>query len=244
MTAKKSRTPNPAGEKQRTPNRGPKPGLSTLEIARTAIQIADREGLDAVTMQRVAAESGVTTMALYRYFPGKSDLMAAMIDLAGGSAPVYAAPSMSWKERLVEWAHRCAAIYQKHPWFLEATTVRQSVMGPNELSWMEAALGLLMEAGLPPKESYYAFLAIIGHIRGHATFEGRKGNSGSRRLWVRELSQLLRAEGAQYTVLKAMLDSGAFSESPDEAFHYGLGCILNGIVTAKSKPGAKAGTKK
>ena len=119
---------------------------------------------------------------------------------------------------------------------------RRSGMGPNELSWMEAALALLTEAGLPPKESYYAFLAIIGHIRGYAAFERLKGASGSPRQWVRELSQLLRAESSRYTVPQAALKSGAFSETPDKAFEYGLNCILDGIKVSKCESGANART--
>jgi AcrR family transcriptional regulator len=239
MATKEKSARNQAWEKQREPSRGPKPGLSTIAIAREAIRIADAEGLDAVTMQRVARESCVTTMALYRYFPGKSDLVAVMIDSAGGCAPDLTLPSASWKEHLVEWARRCAAIYQKHPWFLEATTTRRSIMGPNELSWMEAALALLAEASLSPKESYYAFLAIMGHIRGYATFERLKGSSGSSQRWVRELSQLLLAESGRYPVLQAMLGSGALSEDPDQAFEYGLNRILDGISASKRKLGAR-----
>jgi AcrR family transcriptional regulator len=210
-------------------------------LAQTAIRIADAEGLDAVTMQRVARESGVTTMALYRYFPGKSDLLAIMIDSAGGSAPTLGKPSQSWQERLTEWAHRCAAIYWKHPWFLEATTIRRSMMGPNELSWMEAALAVLAEAGLPPKQSYYAFLAIIGHVRGYATFERLKGSKDPRRRWIRELKELRLREGGRYCFLQAALGSGALSGDPKQAFEFGLNCILDGIDALKygSRPGAR-----
>lgn len=242
MTIKKNGTRNTAWEKRRVRSRGPKPRLSTIEIAWAAIRIADAEGLDAVTMQRVAQECGVTTMALYRYFPAKSDLVAVMIDSVGKSAPTFVRPSAPWKDRLVEWARRCAAIYQTHPWFLEATATRHSLMGPNELSWMEAALALLAEAGRPPKDCYYIFLTIIGHIRGYATFERLKTSSGSPREWIRGLTQLLRAEGSRYPVLQAILGSGAFSENPDQAFEYGLNCILDGISVSKRKPGAKTRT--
>ena len=234
MTAKKKDTRSLVWEKRRAPSRGPKPGLSRIEIAEAAIRIADAEGLGAVTMQRVARKLGVTTMALYRYFTSKSDLVAVMIDSAEDSAAFGTRP-VPWKDRLEEWARRCASIYQKHPWFLEATTTRRSVMGPNELSWMEAGLALLEEAGLPPKERYYAFLTIIGHVRGYATFERLKSNSGSSQRWIRELDKLLRAEGSRYAVLQATLRSGAFTENPEDAFDYGLNCILRGISVLETK---------
>src|SRR5689334_22149881 len=66
------------------PSRGPKPGLTRDGIVRAAIGVADAEGLAAVSMQRVAAEVGFTTMALYRYVPGKNELVALMVDSAVG----------------------------------------------------------------------------------------------------------------------------------------------------------------
>ena len=66
-------------------------------------------------------------------------------------------------------------------------------MGPNELSWMEAALAMLAESGLSPKERHHAFLAIIGHVRGHATFQQIGTRASSRKEWSRELGQVLAA---------------------------------------------------
>ncbi len=238
-TKKKNEISTVAWAQGRTPSRGPKPALSIAEIAQAAILIADREGLEAVTMQRVARAVDVTTMALYRYFPGKADLLAVMIDAAGGVAPALGKAS-SWRDRLREWSHRCAAIYRDHPWFLEATTVRRSVMGPNELSWMEVALKILAEASLSPKESYYAFLTIIGHVRSHATFEQIKNNGGSPQEWIRDLTRLLRSEGEKYSTLQGVLGSGALSGKSGEAFEYGLNCILAGIGHPKPASAAKA----
>lgn len=93
---------------------------------------------------------------------------------------------------------------------------------------MEGALALLAEAGIPPKERYCLFLTIIGHIRGHATFERIK--VGTARKWIGELS--LRTETDRYPALQATLEAGAFSKDPDEVFEYGLRCILHGIAAA------------
>ena len=59
------------------PTRGPKPALTLGQIADAAIAVADAEGLAAVSMQRVAADLGYTKMSLYRYLPGKAELVAA-----------------------------------------------------------------------------------------------------------------------------------------------------------------------
>jgi AcrR family transcriptional regulator len=180
-------------------------------------------------MQRVACELGLTTMALYRYFPSKTDLVALMIDLASDSPLHFGKPSQPWSTRLKEWARRCLSIYRGHPWFLEATSARQSIIGPNELSWMEAALAMLVESGLGPKERHHAFLAIIGHVRGHATFQQIGTRRGTGKGWGRELVHMLQSEASRYPVLLDVVRSGAFTENVEGAFEFGLGCILDGI---------------
>ena len=181
-------------------------------------------------MQRLGQELGVTTMALYRYFPGKRDLLAVMIEIVGGPGPDFAGVSRPWGHRLREWSRRCLEIYVRHPWFLEATTRRQTGMGPNELGWMDTALAILAEAGLSPGECYYSFMAILGHVRGYATFEGIKTHSASPRQWIRELKQVMASQPRTYPTLRTVLESGALSRDRASAFDFGLTCIVDGIA--------------
>ncbi len=235
MTAKRDHSSlNPAWSQMPTPSRGPKPALSPIQIARAAIEIANAEGLQSVTMKRVAQEVGVTTMALYRYFPGKTELIALMIDSAGESAPRFKRSSIPWDKRLKLWAHSCLRIYRKHPWFLEATSTRHSFMGPNELSWMEGALKMLAESELSPKERHHAFLAIIGHVRGYATFRETGKHMASDRHWIEELIGHLRSNSDRFPEALEALSAGTFTEKSDSAFDFGLDCILTGIG-AKSR---------
>jgi AcrR family transcriptional regulator len=101
------------------PKRGPRPTLTLDGITRTAIGIADAEGLAAVTMQRVAQVVGVTKMALYRYVPGKVELVALMTDAALGEPP--ALTGGGWRERLDEWGRRMFGRFVAHSWTLETT---------------------------------------------------------------------------------------------------------------------------
>ncbi len=216
---------NLAWTKKPPSGRGPKPKLSVDQIARAAIRLADTEGMAAVTMQRLAREVDLTTMALYRYFAGKGDLLALMIDSVSDSEPRFGKPSWPWNERLKEWAHRCLSIYRDHPWFLEATSVRKGVMGPNELMWMEAALAMLAEAGLAPQDRDTAFIAVVAHVRGHATFQQVRRKNES----TRELVALLKSEPNRYPVLLESVSSGAFSKSSAPAFDFGLDSIIEAI---------------
>lgn len=229
MATKKSDQSSSTWAGRPGPSRGPKPSLSRDRIARTAIRLADKQGLTAVTMQTVAREVGLTTMALYRYFAGKADVIALMIDSVADSSLHFGKPSMPWSTRLKEWARRCLAIYQSHPWFLEATTARQRPMGPNELAWMEAALAMLAESGLDAKKQQESFFTVIGHVRGHATFQQISRSTGAEKERTRELAQVLQREPGRYPILLDALRSGAFTESAAGAFDFGLDCILDGI---------------
>jgi AcrR family transcriptional regulator len=191
-------------------------------------------------MQRVARKVGVTTMALYRYFPGKTDLLDLMIDSVSEGAPHLGKTTLPWSARLKKWAIRCLAIYESHPWFLEATSLRRSMMGPNELLWMEAALATLSESGLGAKERHSAFLALIGQVRGHATFQQIRGYAGSAEGWDDHLAALLRPEAERYPALLEALRSGTFSRHPGRAFDFALDCFIDGICARVKRPRAKS----
>jgi len=212
-----------AANKART---GPKPALTTAQIARAAIAIADSEGLDAISMQRVARAVGVTTMALYRYFASKTELIELMIEIAGGPAPNLDALERGWRPRLTEWARRCSAIYRRHPWFLQATMTPGRKLGQNELGWMDVAYTVLSRTELSPREQHRAFLVLIGHIRSSAEFAQAqaRGRSSS---W--EPAMRLGKYRDSYPALAAAVEAGGFAESIGTSLDFGLECILSGI---------------
>ena len=142
------------------PRRGPKPKLDTGRIVAAAIGIADAEGLDAVTMQRVAGDLGFTTMSLYRYVSGKEQLVELMSDSAIGEAPE-ADPAADWRDELRTW---CRALYRRglrRPWVLSAP-ISTPPRGPVRLTWLDRALGALDRAGVDAASamSLASFLSI------------------------------------------------------------------------------------
>ncbi|MFJ4096770.1 TetR/AcrR family transcriptional regulator [Kitasatospora sp. NPDC089913] len=214
---------------QGQPRRGPKPSLTAERIVVDAIRIADTEGLDTVSMQRVAAELGVTTMALYRYFPGKAELVDLMVDSALGTPPASVRDPAGWREQLTEWARQCWALYRRHPWILTATAVRRQLMGPNQLAWLDAALAALAPTGLTPAQQHDTFLLVIGHIRSlaqqlvHADEEGEAE-------WNRLAAEVLERHGHRFPALAAAIDAGAFHPQGDDPLDFGLERILDGVA--------------
>ena len=107
--------------------RGPRPTLSRKEITRIAIELADAEGLDAVSMRRIAAKLGAGATSLYWYVSSKDDLYELMVDEIVGEIRV-PEPSGDWQHDLREVARAIHAMLQRHPWMVLLGI--RPVMGP------------------------------------------------------------------------------------------------------------------
>ena len=127
------------------PTRGPTATLTVEAIVRAAIDLADRDGLDALSMRRVADVLGVGTMTLYTHVPGKGELLDLMLDTVYGEIADEPAPSVvgdgaaGWRAALESGARRQWALHERHPWTLYIASSR-AVLGPNELTAYEGAL--------------------------------------------------------------------------------------------------------
>src|SRR5687767_9890241 len=106
-------------EDRSRPTRGPKPTLTPDDVVQAAIQIADEEGLAALTMHAVSAKLGFTTMAVYRYFPNKEALFDAIVDAGMGLPPRPTEPRDDWRTELARWAHAKRAMLIARPWLAE-----------------------------------------------------------------------------------------------------------------------------
>jgi AcrR family transcriptional regulator len=111
---------------------------SRAEITAAAVTIADREGLDPVSMRRVAAELGTGAASLYRYVDNREDLLDLMID-ATGAEYVFAAPTGDWLADLLDIGDQARAIMRRHRW-LPSLLITRSVLGPNGLVLLEHVL--------------------------------------------------------------------------------------------------------
>jgi len=209
------------------PRRGPRPAFDPERLARTGIEIADREGLPAVTMQRVAESLGVTKMALYRYLPGKAELVALMVDIGLGPPPVPAAGA-SWRETLTQWSRALFATFSDHPWSIEATR-GERIIGPNELSWMETAVAALADSGLDGAEMLDVVVVLTGHVRslGDQT-RGFRGEAAENAL-ADGFQALLAGREHRFPAVTAALASAAASGKQNRALDFGVDRILDGV---------------
>ncbi|MFI6291241.1 TetR/AcrR family transcriptional regulator [Nonomuraea sp. NPDC050790] len=214
------------------PNRGPKPGFTVQEIARAAMDIADAEGLAALSMQRVATNLGFTKMALYRYVSGKAELIAVMIEEAVGEPLDLSAVKGGWRGKLEEWARRLWATWDRHPW-LPGATVGERVMGPKETGWTEIALAALAGTGLDGGEQMDAVLLLSGHVR-----NTRSVGSAGTQPWTPQLGTLPDHAADRFPALTAAIAS-AGDPSPDRSREFGLQRLLDGLeVLISQRAGA------
>jgi AcrR family transcriptional regulator len=213
------------------PKRGPKPALSLEQIVRTAIDIADTEGMAAVSMQRLADELGFTKMAMYRYVPGKTELVALMTDLAPGPPPDLASVPGGWRPQLREWGLRLFDALHAHPWVL-AATIGLRVLGPNELGWTEAALATLAGTRLDGAEQLDTIMLVSGHVRSLAQQTAPSPHSTwglTERQYTAAMAELVHDHPGNFPALTAVLAAATGSSKRELGLEYGLDRILDGL---------------
>ncbi|MEU1710560.1 TetR/AcrR family transcriptional regulator C-terminal domain-containing protein [Streptomyces sp. NPDC005706] len=214
---------------QDQPTRGPKPKLSPGQIAAAAVELADAEGLDAVSMNKVASGFGVTSMALYRYVPGKRGLVELMVEQVLIEAPdLSGVADGDWRAATREWTRQCAAVYAAHPWLLTATAMRRQIMGPRQLRWLDAALAALEPTGLGGAQRHQIFLLLVGHVRNLAQ-QRRDHNEEHDREWDRLTGELLARHADGFPALVKAVADGAFDPPSIDPLDFGLDRILDGV---------------
>ncbi|WP_204051075.1 TetR/AcrR family transcriptional regulator C-terminal domain-containing protein [Microbispora siamensis] len=127
----------------------PKQALNRKHTLRTAIAIADREGLDAVSMRRIAAEMGVGPMSLYRHVAGKDELVMQMADEVFGEAELPAPGPDGWRAKLELISRRQWELCRRHLWLPRAVSFTRPLLAPNMMEHTEWTLRALDGLGLP-----------------------------------------------------------------------------------------------
>ncbi len=148
--------------------RGPKPALSVEQVVRAAVEIADAEGLEAVSMARVAESLGYSSMALYRYVASKDELLALMADAVAADFTLPPYPEGDWRAGLEAWTRAQIDGVIARPWFIDLPLATVQ-LGPNRLRWVDAAFTILRDLGLTVDEK----LQIVGLLAQHVLGEGR-----------------------------------------------------------------------
>lgn len=229
-----------------TPQRGPKREMSVERIVEAAIEIADQDGIQAVSMSAVAKRLGYTPMSLYRYVSAKDDLLLLMQEEATGLPPEDDDPALPWRERLLELYRAQTRIYAEQPWLL-ALPIQGSPITPNSSAWLEAGLAALRATELTQDEKIAASLLVTGAARWKGTIlAGYREKSRSTGLSAAEVSDresrlfdaVITSDG--YPALREAIDAGVFTSEADP-FDFGLERSLDGLAAFIDRVGRERG---
>jgi AcrR family transcriptional regulator len=227
------------------PRRGPKPGLDVARIVGAAIELADAEGLTALSIRRVAERLGVGAMSLYTYIPGKAELLDLIHDRVLGELLAEPLPEGDWRVLLEARARQDWALYERHPWLLGIASAR-AVLGPNETALLERTLASAATTGLRGRALVATVTLVGGYVRGaaqgalDAAAAARQTGTTDDEWWAARESILDRYfEPARYPTLIAVEQAGGFAPPAEGDYHhgralddfaFGLARVLDGIA--------------
>lgn len=211
--------------------RGPRPTHTRRDIARAAVAIADADGLDAVSMRRIAGRIGAGTMSLYNYVPGKHQLYDLMIDEVAGELAL-PAPTDDWRADLRATVRSQYRTAKRHPW-LSAALRRLPSLGPNGLRYLDFALSILERAGVTPAAGMEIVPLLNGFAYTYAETAGAGTDGGDFiERWRADQASYLAGvlASGDYPHLARAMSTPAEPTDADEVFDRTLDRLIDGLV--------------
>ncbi|MFE7336328.1 TetR/AcrR family transcriptional regulator [Streptomyces griseus] len=239
------------------PSRGPKPGLTLDRIVTAAVAVADAEGLAAVSMRRLSTELGTGTMSLYRYVPGKAELLDLMLDrvlgeplpsgtgtgtgmgagadpadTSGAPAEPADAPA-DWRAAIDTMARTYLDNLRRHPWLLKINQAR-TVLGPSALRGLELSLTSLRTMGLRDPELIGVIITVNSFVEGLARTQADEAEAvaqtglSDEEFWDNQRPYLERAMLSGAYPMMAGMSEDTFSPEFDH-FEFGLRRLIAGF---------------
>ncbi len=229
-------------------------GRTTLDaILEAALRILDSEGLDALTVRRLAAELGVGPMTIYSYVRDKDDLLDLIVDRATAEiAPP--PPGGDWQAQARALAHNLRTTLLAHPAGIRLISERP-MRGPNAFRLLEAGLGIFREAGFSDEQATHAYFAlgnyVLGAVLAESTAIGLEprsaaGAGGAANLSASTVRQLPAGRYPNITALAAYIydepptpsatDRSPGAAAPSPRFDFGLESLIRGISAMPMGP--------
>ena len=225
------------------PKKGPKPTLTLEQIVQAGVELADQEGLDALSMRKLAQRLGVGAMTLYRYVPSKTELLNLMLDAVSGPDPEReSAFAQGWRAGLEAVGRGGRAQYLTHPWLLQVNW-SQPVLGPNSMADMELIFDGLREVPLSDQQKMQAIVALDSYVTGAVRQEILSHRAASEsgltdeQFWESQAPILEEIFASGRFPVMAALAEDTFAGTWEEHFELGLELLLDGVekqVTAAS----------
>lgn len=203
------------------PQRGPKRELSIAQIVEAAVAIADRDGLSAVSMGRVAASLGYTPMSLYRYIPSKDDLLILMQEAVCDIPIPPEGEDSDWRDGLRRYVRATIGVFVEHPWFGDIP-ISGAPITPNNLRVVDWALRSMR--GLPLND--FEKMSIVLLLAGYARSTG---------MLMRDLNRSMQAGANPDTISGLAYGSALKQLVTPERFPYLHPVVMSGVYTGEKE---------
>lgn len=222
------------------PARGPRQRLTLAEVIDAAIDLADTEGVDGLSMRALGARLGVGTMSLYTYVPGRDELFELMIDRAWA---MRGTPDrgLTWRAQVMFHAEQAWAMYQRHPWLITANLWR-TPLGPNVLDAQEDLYRAVDLTGLPAHDVARITGMVESHVFGLAraritenTLAAQTGVSTDDYWASRSSFWETYYSADRFPTMTRLWEAGAFDQPEDDPFGFQLRVLLDGVELLVSR---------
>ncbi|MFC4533929.1 TetR/AcrR family transcriptional regulator C-terminal domain-containing protein [Sphaerisporangium dianthi] len=217
--------------------RGDERDLTRERVVRAGIEIADAEGLAALSMRRVAAALGVAAMSLYRHVASKDELALLMVDAVFGESPPPATAPGGWRDRLETAARAHWALYRRHPWLAQVMSFTRPLLSRNALLHTEWLMRGLQGLGLHPDTVLHAAMTVIGFVHGVAVnlereAQARQETGVTDDEWMEALDPTFAAilSSGEFPVFSGVVGHPQVEFDLDTLFEFGLRCVLDGLA--------------
>ncbi|MCN9243540.1 TetR/AcrR family transcriptional regulator [Streptomyces sp. RY43-2] len=217
-------------------------------IVRAGIAVADAEGLDALSMRRVAMELGTGTMSLYRHVASKDDLVTLMVEVAMTDVPLPDSPPRNWRHGLERAAYRDWELYHLHPWILPRVMVTtRAYFSPALAADSESAFSSFDGLDLEPADAFRYMFMFASYVQGVALIlvsdaeaERHAKTAAEQGAKAPDHAQNPLYDPVAYPRLARAMRAGASPWDLDASFASGLAGVLDGIAAGLARQGIDA----
>jgi AcrR family transcriptional regulator len=204
--------------------------LSRERVVAAGIELADRDGIESISMRRLAQELGVEAMSLYTHVRNKDDLLDGMVDAVVGMIPT-SPDGAGWKTSLRRMALAARGVVLTHPWAPRVIESR-TTLGPAMMRYVNTVLGILREGGFTVAQTHHA-LHLLGS-RALGFTQELFDDSSDEELDPEAAAKLAGELGATLPYVAemalAVTHDGALGRCDDDSeFEFGLDFVLEGL---------------
>ena len=215
--------------------------LSNQRIVAAALRLADRHGLEALSIRRIASSLGAGAMSLYRHVQSKDELLDLLLDAAYSEIEVPAAATGDWTREIADLARQTRRVLKRHWWLGPLLTARPT-FGTHYLRWFEFQLASTGRAGFEMAARVQLIGTVFAYVNGFVGYElGEEATNRKHRLTPENKRR------AAEPILAPLFATGLYpnlaefiqtdtAEPTDEDFEFGLQAVIAGLA-AGSSPG-------